>query len=84
MKMTGIIETNPNILGGKPVVKGTRIPVKFIFDLIGQGFSIDEIIIEYPTLNKEIIQKIIEIGKDAQDSLIGKFSDLYLQKESPE
>lgn len=67
--MTGIIDSNPNILGGKPIIKGTRIPVKFIFDMIGQGFSIDEILEEYPSLSKEMIKNIIEIGREVQDSL---------------
>jgi uncharacterized protein (DUF433 family) len=67
--MTGIIDSNPNILGGKPIIKGTRIPIKFIFDMLGQGFSIDEILEEYPSLSKEMIKKIIEIGREVQDSL---------------
>jgi uncharacterized protein (DUF433 family) len=67
--MTGIIESNPNILGGKPIIKGTRIPIKFVFDLLGQGFSIDQIIDEYPTLSKQMILKIIEIGREAHESI---------------
>ena len=60
--MTGIIDSNPNILGGKPIIKGTRIPVRFIFDLLGQGFSIEEILEEYPTLTKEMLKKMKEAG----------------------
>jgi len=41
--MSSIIESNPNILGGKPVVKGTRIPVDLIYELIGMNYSIDYI-----------------------------------------
>jgi uncharacterized protein (DUF433 family) len=61
MHKTGLIESNPNILGGKPIIKGTRIPVKFIFDLLGQGLSIEEILEEYPTLSKEIIKKSLKL-----------------------
>jgi uncharacterized protein (DUF433 family) len=61
----GIIESNPGILGGKPVIKGTRIPVRFIFDLIGQDFTIEEILEEYPSLTREIVQKVVRIGVDA-------------------
>ena len=81
--MPEIIETNPNILGGKPIIKGTRIPVKFIFDLIGQGFSIEDIMEEYPTLSKEVIEKIAEIGFDAQKTLSNKKIKIYLNSESP-
>nr|MDO8111731.1 DUF433 domain-containing protein [Candidatus Sigynarchaeota archaeon] len=63
----GIIESNPEILGGKPVIKGTRIPVRFIFDLISQGFSIDEILEEYPSLKREIVEKVVKIALDTKD-----------------
>ena len=33
--MADIIESNPEILGGKPIIKGTRIPVALIYELIG-------------------------------------------------
>nr|MDO8086354.1 DUF433 domain-containing protein [Candidatus Sigynarchaeum springense] len=79
----GIIECNPGILGGKPVIKGTRIPVRFIFDLIGQNFSVDEIIEEYPSLTREIVQKIIRIGVDARESLCGKNLDNLIHDASP-
>jgi uncharacterized protein (DUF433 family) len=35
---------NPNILVGKPIIKGTRLAVEFIIDLLAQGWSIDEIL----------------------------------------
>ena len=66
--MGKIIETNPEILGGKPVIKGTRIPVNLIFELISLNYSIEQIIKEYPTLSREIILNIIKIGKDVQES----------------
>ena len=47
-KMSEIIESNPEILGGKPVIKGTRIPVDLIFELIGAETPIEEILEDYP------------------------------------
>lgn len=64
--MSDIIEYNPQILGGKPIVKGTRIPVNLIFELFGLNYSIDEILEEYPTLSREILLKILELGRDAK------------------
>ena len=49
------ITFNPNILGGKPIIKGTRISVQFILELLGAGMSIDEILAEYPHLQREDI-----------------------------
>ncbi|NVM30148.1 MAG: DUF433 domain-containing protein [Candidatus Helarchaeota archaeon] len=79
--MGEIIEVNPEILGGKPVIKGTRIPVNLIFELISLNYSIDQIIEEYPTLSREIILNILEIGKDIQKNLKDISLKQYLDKE---
>ena len=50
------IEINPKILVGKPVVKGTRLAVEFIIDLLAQGWSDSEILRNYPGLVQEDIQ----------------------------
>jgi uncharacterized protein (DUF433 family) len=47
------IAINPKIMGGKPVIKGTRIPVYFILELIANGWTIDDILREYPHLSRE-------------------------------
>ncbi len=61
--MSEIIEYNTEILGGKPIIKGTRITVDLIFELVGLNYSINDIIEEYPSLNREILLKILELGK---------------------
>ena len=50
------IEINPKILLGKPVIRGTRIPVELIVKLIAQGWKDEEIIKEYPVLKEEDIR----------------------------
>ena len=49
------IEINPNIMLGKPVIKGTRIPVEILVRKLGEGASVDDILDAYPNLNKEDI-----------------------------
>jgi uncharacterized protein (DUF433 family) len=49
------IVCNPNILGGKLIVRGTRIPVQFLLELLGAGMSISKILEEYPHLEREDI-----------------------------
>ena len=44
------IEINPRKLGGKPVIRGTRIPVSLILELLAAGMSFDDIKREYPWL----------------------------------
>ena len=50
------IEANPDVLVGKPVVKGTRMAVEFIIGLMAQGLSEDDIIRNYPHLKREDIR----------------------------
>lgn len=47
---------DPIILAGKPVVKGTRLAVEFIVDLLAQGWSEADILRNYPGLTKDDIQ----------------------------
>jgi len=49
------IEINPKKMGGKPVIRGTRIPVYFILELLANGWSFEEILESYPQLTKEDI-----------------------------
>ncbi len=44
------IEVNPAILVGKPVIKGTRLAVEFLLELMAEGWSTDEILRNYPQL----------------------------------
>jgi len=79
--MSDIIESNPEILGGKPIIKGTRIPVVLIYELIGLNYSISEILKEYPHLNRDVIVTILNIGKDASENLTNVEIDAIISKE---
>ena len=50
------IVINPKVMVGKPVIKGTRIPVDTIVRLIAQGMKIKEILDDYPNLSVEDIK----------------------------
>lgn len=49
------IEINPEIMMGKPVIKGTRMPAEIIVEKIAYGATIEEIIDQYPFLKKDDI-----------------------------
>ena len=53
------IIANPEILGGKPVVEGTRLSVKHILGLLASSMSHQEIIGDYPDLSEESIRAIL-------------------------
>lgn len=59
------IEINPHILVGKPVLKGTRLAVEFIIELLAQGWSEAEILRNYPGLTTEDIQACLSYASAA-------------------
>lgn len=50
------IEINPKVCNGKPVIRGTRIPVSVILEQIAEGQSWDALLTGYPELHKEDIK----------------------------
>ena len=52
-KLLDRIELNPSVMAGKPVIKGTRLTVQYILNLLAHGATIDEILSEYHGLTKE-------------------------------
>lgn len=48
-----IVDCNPNILGGIPVFRGTRVPVHLIADMANSGVPVSEILENYPSLNED-------------------------------
>jgi len=67
------IVVDPKIMGGKPVIKGTRIPVYFILELLSNGWSIDDILREYPHLSREdVLAAIRYAAKVLREEVIVK------------
>ena len=58
------IERNPEIMLGKPIIKGTRITVDIIMRKLAGGFSIDKLIEAYPHLNSSQIFAALEYAAD--------------------
>jgi uncharacterized protein (DUF433 family) len=50
------IEKNPEIMFGKPVIKGTRLPVDLILEKLAYGYTEEKILEEYPFITKEDIK----------------------------
>ncbi len=49
------IDINPEIMGGKPVVRGTRIPVETVLRKLGAGMTFDAILADHPRLTRDDI-----------------------------
>ena len=54
--LTDRLHTDEKVLGGKPVIKGTRLGVEFILDLLEQGWSQEEVVENYPSVAHEDIE----------------------------
>ena len=59
------IECKEGVLGGKPVIKGTRMSVEIIMELLASGMSIDEILDDYKHLQREGILEAIRYAGHA-------------------
>lgn len=58
------ITSNPNVLFGKPAIKGTRIAVEQVLDELAGGTSIEELLEEYPPLTLESIHAVLAFAAD--------------------
>ena len=63
--MSELIISNPKIMMGKPVIKGTRITVELILEKLAAGESIDQILNEHPRLTQEAIQASCAFAAEA-------------------
>ncbi|GBD39711.1 MAG: hypothetical protein KatS3mg078_1673 [Deltaproteobacteria bacterium] len=64
MKYKERIISNPGIMLGKPIIKGTRITVELILKKLSEGMEIEEILEAYPELTKEDILACLEYSAE--------------------
>ena len=58
--MKNLITHDPDILGGKPIIKGTRMSVESILELLASGVTTKEILKDYPILKEEHVLAAID------------------------
>jgi uncharacterized protein (DUF433 family) len=61
--MPGVVNVNPNILGGTPVFVGTRVPVESLFDYLKHGRTIDYFLEQFPTVKREQVEQLLDDAK---------------------
>ena len=62
------ITVDPNVLVGKPIVKGTRISVEFVIDLLARGWTTAQVLNEYDHLKPEDVQACLAYASDVLKS----------------
>jgi len=58
------IERNPDVMLGKPIIKGTRITVELLMRKLANGYEIDDLLKSYPHLEREQILAALEYAAD--------------------
>jgi uncharacterized protein (DUF433 family) len=64
MDVSAYIEINPDMMMGKPVIKGTRITVELILESLSAGESVDNLLASYPRLTKEAISAALAFAAE--------------------
>ncbi len=57
------ITRDPEVMHGTPVFRGTRVPVKALFDYLEQGDSLDDFLEGFPTVSRELAIQVLEEAK---------------------
>jgi uncharacterized protein (DUF433 family) len=63
-----VVHSDPEILGGKPVFVGTRVPLKILFDYLMAGDSLDEFLDQYPSVTREQAIAALETAREVLSS----------------
>jgi uncharacterized protein (DUF433 family) len=61
--MATVISRNSNVLGGTPVLYGTRVPIESLFDYLRRGRTIDYFLEQFPTVRREQIEILLDEAK---------------------
>lgn len=60
----GPIEVSPEIQGGAPVFRGTRVPVRVLFDHLGAGASLQEFLKSYPSVTRDQAVAVLDAAEE--------------------
>jgi len=65
MTATSLITVDPDILGGTPVFKGTRVPVKTLFEYLEDNYPLEEFLECFPSVTREMARRVLERSEAA-------------------
>jgi uncharacterized protein (DUF433 family) len=65
MSLAARIEIDPNVMMGKPVIRGTRIPIALLLRKLSEGATEDELLDAYPRLTRDDIRAAMAYAADA-------------------
>ena len=59
-----VINIDPEIMGGEPVFRGTRVPVSIFWEYLEGGYSLDEFLAQYPTVKRAQCIALVNLARD--------------------
>ena len=65
MNSNDLITVDPEILGGAPVFKGTRVPVKTLFEYLENDYSVEEFLDCFPSVSRDLVNQVLERSEQA-------------------
>jgi uncharacterized protein (DUF433 family) len=65
MRSNDLITIDPEILGGAPVFRGTRVPVKALFEYLDNDYSVEEFLECFPSVSRELVSKVLARSEQA-------------------
>ena len=60
MEVSDLITVDPDILGGTPVFKGTRVPVRALFEYLENNYSLEEFLECFPSVTRDMAHRVLE------------------------
>jgi uncharacterized protein (DUF433 family) len=65
MEVADLITIDPDILGGVPVFKGTRVPIKTLFEYLENDYSLEEFLECFPSVSRDLARQVLECSEQA-------------------
>jgi uncharacterized protein (DUF433 family) len=62
--LDSVVQIDPEILGGTPVFRGTRVPVKNLLDYLAAGDTLDQFLDDFPTVGRQQAVAALELARD--------------------
>jgi uncharacterized protein (DUF433 family) len=71
MKISDVLTSDPEIVSGAVVFKGTRVPVAGLFEYLRAGDTLDEFLLDFPTVEREQVEAVIQLaGADVEQLVL--------------
>jgi uncharacterized protein (DUF433 family) len=70
MGVEDILSSDPEVMSGAVVFKGTRVPVAGLFEYLGNGDTLDEFLLDFPTVDRRQAEEAVRLAADDLEKLV--------------